>query len=346
MSCSPVKFRPIFKERIWGSDRLKRLYGKELPADAVIGESWELADLPDDKSVVANGPWSGMNVRQLLGEHGQELGFTQEQCEFPFGLLIKFLDANNVLSVQVHPDGQACRKFPEAQLKTECWYVLEAQSDSVIYRGLKPDVSREKLQQALTDGNVEELMEKYPVKKGDFHFLPAGTIHALGAGVVVAEIQTPSDTTYRLYDWNRLDSQGRSRPLHIEQALESIHYTYSGCTPPTGNKTHNSPGDTAQILKEIANKLGSAKLLVDCPYFSVVYLLMDENTPRQFNSNIPFVMIALSGSGIVGNNGDPENGCQYNAGDTILIPATAKGCLAVRQSGQFLLTCLGPVKVK
>jgi len=337
MHYSPIKFKPIFKQRIWGSNRLKRLFNKDLPPDELIGESWELADLPDDKSKIADGPIAGMDIRQLLNEHGLALGFTDEQCKSPFGLLIKFLDANDVLSVQVHPDDKASGLFTGARPKTECWYVLEAEPDSVIYRGLKPQVNREKLTKSLNEGNVEKLMNVYPARKGDFHFLPAGTIHALGAGVVVAEIQTPSDTTYRLYDWNRKDKQGRGRELHIEQALTSIHYSDN---PPTDDKVIGAKSDEHKTLINIGNSLGKASLLVKCPYFSVAYVSY-ENGLREFSSGIPYIMIALSGNGDIYNKDDLDGHCEYNAGDTMLIPAIRSGGLNARQAGESLLVRLG-----
>ncbi|MBN2210943.1 MAG: hypothetical protein JW709_06065, partial [Sedimentisphaerales bacterium] len=146
----PVKLQPIYKERIWGGDGLARLYGKNLPKGQKIGESWELADLPEGQSFVANGDFAGLTMRQLFTNHGWELGFNNEQIQPPFGLLIKFLDAQDDLSVQVHPDAQACKKFSGARLKTECWYVLNAKPGSCIYKGLRPGVTRDQFAQAIT----------------------------------------------------------------------------------------------------------------------------------------------------------------------------------------------------
>jgi mannose-6-phosphate isomerase len=343
MNNVPMKFRPIYKERIWGGDRLQSLFDKDLPAGTKIGESWELADLPADCSVVAEGPWAGKTLREILDEHGRDLGFTSEQCEHPFGLLIKFLDANDVLSVQVHPDENACRQFEGARLKTECWYVLQAQPDSVIYLGLKPGIGRDRLAQAIEAGNVEKLMEVYPAKKGDFHFLPAGTIHALGAGVMVAEIQTPSDTTYRLYDWNRVDAQGYSRQLHLEQALASVHYTDS---PPTAADTLPTDGEISSPLQQSAEKLGKTHSLVDCPYFSVVHLSLEKTGRRVYEMSLPVVMMVLSGTGMVGNVENAEVAWFYHPGDTILIPNMEEAFFHIKQPGECLWVSLGPVKVK
>jgi len=313
----------------------------------MIGESWELADLADDKSLVSDGPLAGMTIRALLDEHGPALGFTTAQCVRPFGLLIKFLDANDVLSVQVHPDENVCRLFPDAQLKTECWYVLDAESGSVIYRGLIPGVNREKLLEALKEQCVEDFMAVYPARNGDFHYLPAGTIHALGAGVVVAEIQTPSNTTYRLYDWNRRDSQGHGRPLHIEQALASVHYTdkpeSTELNPPTGPGVIGPNQPQVSGLQSLAEQFGTAKHLLDCPHFSVVHVMYSPGD-REIQLDRPIVMICLEGTGTLVNQNLPEHPCTYQKGDTILWPALSAGIIKSPQSGTYLLTCLGPEK--
>ena len=358
MKYPPIKFKPIYKPKIWGADRLKRLLGKEIPAGEAIGESWELADLTDDKSVVADGHFSGMNIRGVLESHGVAMGFTEKECEFPFGLLIKFLDANQVLSVQVHPDSNSARLFDGAKPKYECWYVIDAEPGSVIYRGLKPGIGRKELEIALTEGNLAQMMQVYQAKKGDVHYLPAGTIHALGAGVVVAEIQTPSDTTYRLYDWGRLDSAGLSRELHIEKALASIHYT---ATPPAENQIDNSRKDDElcrayppaadshnistdkryDVLQNTGIQLGVAENIIKCPYFNMFHLSMSQEGTRSFSGGIPWVLIALSGTGTVFNSNDPDNGCEYSPGDTILIPQMTKGYMKISNPSLCLMVSLG-----
>ena len=260
----PIKFKPIFKQRIWGSDRLKTLFGKELPPGVPIGESWELADLPDNRSQAANGPLAGMDIRQILEAHGKAMGFTDSQIAEPFGLLIKILDANDTLSVQVHPDQAACTMFPGAQMKTECWFVIDAQPDSILYIGLKPGIGKDDLKKAIENNTLDQIMQAYPARKGDFHFLPAGTIHAIGAGIIIAETHTPSDSTYRVYDWDRTDSRGRRRQLHIDQALASIHFTD---TPPTADNLSTKNNNLNNPLVDIANHIGPTKDLLTCPYF-------------------------------------------------------------------------------
>ena len=338
MSIEPLKFVPILKERLWGCDRLARLFDKTSGlAAGPIGESWELVDLPDDCSVVADGPLAGLSLRQVLTAHGESIGFTASQCNPPFGLLIKFLDAGQNLSVQVHPGQNACKLFPGARLKTECWYVLDAEDNSFIYRGLRPGTARRQLTDAIAAGTVEGLLERFEARKGDFHFLPAGTVHALGSGVLVAEIQTPSDTTFRLFDWNRRDSAGNARELHIDQALESIDLF--GCNRPT-DKNRCNGGD---LLLDIASQLGPARLLADCEYFSVVHVKMPAGKAA-FCRPFPVVMMILSGAGRLDSVERTHGNLRYEPADTILLPVCAdqKCVIDADQPGEALLVCLGP----
>ncbi len=331
-----MKFAPVFHERIWGADNLKKIYNKPLPANTKIGESWELSDLPGNRTKVQNGPWQGLDLRELLDNHFQEIGLTQEQAADPFGLFIKFLDADDVLSVQVHPDKEACKLFPNAALKTECWYVLDAKPGAKIYQGLKPNIGPDQLAQALKNGTVDQLLVAHEVKKGDFHHLPAGTIHALGAGVLVAEIQTPSDTTFRVFDWNRTDANGKSRELHVEQALASIHYT-NGYGPA---EDHNVPVNPKGPLAQLAAALGDAKPLVDCDFFSVALSTMAKGI-RKFTIEQTTFMIALDCAGTLGSG---KLALDFVPGDTILLPQTEQADINVTQPGQCMITCLGPVK--
>ena len=221
MQVYPLKFRPIYKQRIWGGQKLREFFGKDIPPFEKIGESWELADLPNGKSVIANGKLAGQTLNSVIEKYPKEITGNENFCG-PFPLLIKLLDAEDILSVQVHPDEQTCRRMGTGEPKTECWYIISAAKGAFIYKGLKKDVGKEQFAEAIKKGNVAELLKKVPVKQGECHFLPAGTAHSIGAGLLIAEIQMPSDTTYRVFDWNRVDDTGKHRQLHIEQALESI----------------------------------------------------------------------------------------------------------------------------
>ena len=215
----PLKFKPIFKHRIWGGQNLREMFGKDLPEGEKIGESWELADLPNDKTLIANGDLTGQTLMSAIGKYTQEIT-GREYFAGPFPLLIKLLDAQDILSVQVHPDEQTCRRLGEGEPKTECWYIISAERNAYIYKGLKKGVTKALFTEAIIDGDAADLLAKIPVEAGQCHFLPAGTAHAIGPGLLIVEIQLPSDTTYRVFDWNRLDESGKPRQLHIKQALE------------------------------------------------------------------------------------------------------------------------------
>jgi len=339
-----VRFVPILVERVWGSERLKDLFGKAVPKGRKIGESLELCDVAGVYSVVADGPLVGLTLRELLEKHGREFGFRQEQQVEPFGLLVKLLDANEVLSVQVHPDETAAARWPGARAKTECWYVLTAEAGSVIYHGLKEGVDRGMLERSLREGGVEELLRVHEAKAGDFFFVPAGTVHALGAGVTVAEMQTPSGTTFRLYDWDR-----GTRELHVEQALASVHFGEQVGYPPTAGQsrpTETGYPPTARPLLDAGNCLGQAKALLESAYFSVVHVRAERCGVRAFKAAEPMVMMVLSGGGSVRVGGSDGYMCGYGTGDTLLVPATAGGEVTVAKAGEWLLAGLGPGQVR
>ena len=222
-----LRFVPILKEKVWGGRALER-WGCALPPDASVGESWELADLAETSvsgggggsaiSVVAEGPHEGKTIRDLLGASGEAiLGATAPGEGGAFPLLVKLLHARTNLSVQVHPSPAYAAAHPDAHLKTETWFVLEAEEGAAIYAGLAPGAEPSDLPDAAAEGRLEPLLRRVPVRAGDCIHLPSGALHALGAGVVVAEVQTPSDTTFRLYDWGRT-----GRELHIEQTMACL----------------------------------------------------------------------------------------------------------------------------
>jgi len=223
----PYKTVPIFKDNIWGGHNLRRL-GKNAPL-ARIGESWELSTLPGNENLVANGSEQGQSLKTLVTRYGRFMlgqtldGTLIERRDVPF--LLKFIDANDNLSIQVHPDDKYAALHENGKSgKTEMWYVLDAKPGAYVIHGLKANYSVQELQSAVKKKRLLEIVRKVPVKKGDVVFIPAGTIHALTEGIVVAEIQQHSDLTYRLYDYDRVDDQGRRRPLHIRQALDVLSY--------------------------------------------------------------------------------------------------------------------------
>ena len=222
MALYPTVFQPIFKERVWGGRTLERLYGKRLPAGVPIGESWEISDRPGDESIIANGSHAGRTLRWLMEEHASELLGEAAAAGDRFPLLCKILDAREKLSLQVHPPAHAADL---GEPKTEMWYIAAADPGAELFVGLKPGTTREVFAQAIHDRRVAECFHRIPVRAGDTMFLPSGRVHAIGAGLVIFEIQQNSDTTFRVYDWDRPGLDGRPRDLHIEQSLTSIDFT-------------------------------------------------------------------------------------------------------------------------
>ena len=296
MDVYPYRLKAIYREKIWGGRNLERLFGRRLPAGKQIGESWELADLPEGVSEVANGPAAGTPLTDLTGRLGEALlGKARPTGDGRFPLLLKLLDANDILSLQVHPDADAVRAIGGgAALKTECWYVVESR-DGTIYKGVRPGVTPEPFRRAVEADRVEQLVRDVPVAVGDFHFLPAGTVHALGAGVVVAEVQTPSDTTYRVTDW------GRGREIHVDRSMQCIHF---------------EPAD------DIAPGAGGETLLVT-EFFTVARRSAAAGLPRSLPDGRCTALMMLSAEGYVAlhHTSGVESITPLRAGDTLLVPA-------------------------
>jgi mannose-6-phosphate isomerase len=219
----PFTFRPIFKERVWGGRELERLYHKPLPPGAPIGESWEISDRPGDASVITNGTLAGKDLRWLMENHAADLLGEARPQGGRFPLLIKILDAQDKLSLQVHPPPAKAAEL-SGEPKTEMWYVAEAIPGAELYVGLKRGITRAEFEQRIKAGTVAECFHRVSVRRGDAMFLPSGRVHALGAGLIIFEIQQNSDTTYRVFDWDRLGLDGKPRELHIPQSLASIDF--------------------------------------------------------------------------------------------------------------------------
>lgn len=248
----PLRFQPIFQHYLWGGTRLAGLLGKDC-GHRPTAESWELVDHRDGQSRVLGGPWSGLSLRELLIQSGEQIlgegdwrkinapGLPAAlQGRFP--LLFKFLDSQLDLSVQVHPDDrQGSRLNPPDRGKTEAWYVMHAEADAKIFAGLRPGVDRQRLLAALGANQLETVLHSFTPQVGDLIFIPAGTVHALGAGLVVAEIQQSSNTTFRLYDWNRVDVDGNPRPLHVSQSLEVINFQQGPVEPIRPSRLATNP---------------------------------------------------------------------------------------------------------
>lgn len=221
---APLSFEPLFREYIWGARRLGSVLGKPIGNAPRYAESWEIVDHGDDQSVVAQGPLAGQTLSELLRTQAADVLGPELACD-RFPLLLKYLDCDRVLSVQVHPDDAYAQRMTPPDLgKTEAWYIIAAEPGSLIYAGLKSGVGPQELRDACAAGRTEDVLHTLQPSAGDCVFIPAGTVHALGSGLLVAEIQQSSDTTFRLFDWNRVDDAGNSRPLHVSQAIEVTDY--------------------------------------------------------------------------------------------------------------------------
>lgn len=319
----PLRFQPILKERAWGGRRLAEL-GKSLPTEELVGESWDLADLPtsipDGRSVVAQGAHSGETLHDLLNSHGDSiLGALNLADTGGFPLLVKFLDAEDNLSVQVHPDANYARNHPGAFLKSETWYVLDAAPGACVYRGVHPDVDRETFQKAILDGTALECMVKLPAEPGDCIRLPSGTCHALGGGVLAAEIQTPSDTTFRVWDWNRNDP---NRPLHIEQAMEAMHF---GAQQADAASARVATADIPAVERDGV----SSRRICTMDEFTIDLIDLDANATANAikGDDTPVVVVCVKGTGRVTSSAGEA---RFHKGDVVLVPA--RGCDASIES--------------
>ncbi len=307
MSLYPLKFTPIAKETIWGGNKLQEELNKDFSPEKKIGESWEISGVPKDISVVANGALKGKNLSELIQDYsGQLLGNKNAQkfkSEFP--LLIKFIDANDVLSIQVHPDDELAKKRHNSFGKTEMWYVLAAEKESNLIVGFNQQVDQNLYQQKLEAGKLEEILNVEQVEKGSTYFIPAGRVHAIGKGILVAEIQQTSDITYRMYDWNRTDAQGHGRELHTKLALDAIDYSLE-----------------ERYETQYADSLNQSSQLATCEYFTTNKLTFDQEIKKDYSKLDSFVIyMCLDGEFEIEY---ATGNITLEKGETILIPAKLK----------------------
>ena len=318
MSLYPLKFKPRLVEKIWGGRKLETVLGKPLPPGKTIGESWEIYDFPPGivdqsaqwvSSEVANGPLAGQSLHQLLVQYGADLyGDVPLLDGRQFPILIKYLDAREDLSLQVHPTREYADTHPGAHLKTEAWYVMEHDPDARLYRGLAPSASEQSFRAAIQNGTVLQQVSALPVKPGQCFFLPSGTVHALGAGILVAEVQTPSDTTFRIYDFDRLEN-GKPRKMHIEEAMECIDF--SNTSQPTQRRAH-----TAGFFTTVTQ-------LVSSDFFKLEKVRFVEGVEEAVPYDQPVVWMMLEGQAEVRVSG-LDQPVPISRGETLLLPARMK----------------------
>ena len=301
MNIYPLQFKPIFKERIWGGTKLKTVLNKTIP-EGKIGESWELSTVPGDVSIVANGEYKNLNLNELIQQFPEAiLGKTViKNFGTKFPLLFKFLDAREDLSIQVHPNDELAKKRHNSFGKTEMWYVVQADANANLIVGFKENSSQEEYMKNLDNKKVLSLLDTHKVTNGDVFFLETGTVHAIGAGTVIAEIQQTSDITYRIYDFDRIDDNGNARELHTELALDAINYQK------TNSKIHYS---------DIKNK---SNTMVNCPFFTTNSIPLDGKMEIQKTQDSFVVYMCVEGFFTLHYNNTIYH---YRLGDTVLLPA-------------------------
>ena len=300
MKYYPLQFEPILKERIWGGEKLKTVLHKPITSK-ITGESWELSTVECDISIVANGEWKGKSLTTLIDECPNEILGTKVHARFgkQFPLLFKYLDAREDLSVQVHPNDELAKKRHHSFGKTEMWYIMQANEDAKIIVGFKEKSNPTEYLENLKNKTLLSILDDVKVHAGDVFFLEAGTVHAIGAGLVVAEIQQTSDITYRLYDFDRVDANGKTRELHVDLALEAINY----------NKI--------QTKKEYTKNLNQSNEVVDCPYFTTNFIPLDGEISISKSGETFTVYMCMEGSFEIEYNNSKT---QYVKGETVLLP--------------------------
>ena len=319
-----LEFKPILKRRRWGGRRLGTVLGKPIGDADDYAESWDIADHNQDQSVVLNGSDQGETLNELVRSKKVEMLGIHAGRE-PFPLLVKFLDAHDRLSVQVHPNDEQAREFqPQESGKTEAWIILKADPHSVIYAGLKPEVTRETLEAHLKAGTVESCLHCFQVSPGDCVFIPAGTVHAIGEGILLAEIQQSSDLTFRLFDWGRLGSDGNPREVHIEESLQCIDFDRGPVEPVVPHVVSTSGSDVEELVR--------------CDYF-VIRRHRTGNPFSIVHDNRFHILMMLQGNAalICGNHRK-----HVSMGSTVLMPADASDVRVVPESEIILLETFLP----
>jgi len=303
----PIQFNPIYKEKPWGGNKLKTILNKNIPSNKT-GESWEVSTVPNNISKVSFGYFKNKSLQDLLEQYKEKLIGKKNWSLFGknFPLLIKFIDAADDLSIQVHPDDQMAEKLHNSFGKNEFWYVLQADKDAYLYIGFKEGVNKDIYLKHLQEGNLENILHKIPVQAGDSYYIPAGTVHAIGKGVLLAEVQQTSDITYRIYDWNRTGLDGKPRELHTALALQAINF-----------KAHPDKKIEANIKT---------------PYFKIKKQTTHSNSTQDISTIDSFVILINIGEGIF-----KIDGAKFEKGTVLLLPAYKKKYFVeVLKSGDFL----------
>lgn len=316
-SIYPFKFKPILKERIWGGTKLATVLNKDSKSN-LIGESWEVSDVQGDASVIINGPLKGMSLNELLTLLGPDLigekNFKIFQNKFP--ILIKFIDAKQDLSIQLHPNDQLASKRHDSFGKTEMWYVMQADKDAHLIVDFNQEMDKDKYLKHLKNKTLPSILNYEKVKEGDTYFIEVGRVHAIGAGVMLAEIQQTSDITYRLYDWDRVDAKGNSRELHNDLAIDAINF--------------NMPNNYKINYSKVQNR---SNQMVTCPYFTTNYIELSKPLKKINNLDSFMLYMCVDGEAKIKTEFGTES---IKKGETLLVPACIKNYLVVSNSCKLL----------
>lgn len=309
-----LKLKPACKDYIWGGNKLKSEFGKETSMD-ILAETWELSTHPDGPSIIANGTLAGTSFRKYVQENSSRVLGTNCDKFDDFPILIKFIDAQDNLSIQVHPNNEYAQKHENQYGKTEVWYIVDCKPDSYIYFGMAKEITKKDFQTRIENNTLLEVLNKVPVKKGEVYFIEAGTIHAICKDIIIAEIQQNSNVTYRVYDYDRRDKEGNSRELHIQKAMDVTN------------------------LKPVSKQKNNHGHLSQCAYFTVDKIELNHNTfqkPR--NSETFFHVLVVEGEGDIQVD---HSKLSYVKGDSFFLPASQKGeisHLTLTGTGTLLLT--------
>ena len=316
----PLLFETSLFPIVWGGNRLRQMKGMP-PSCEPVGESWEVSAVPGKESVVLNGDLAGKNLRELCQQYGADLlgGAVQKKFGNEFPMLIKFIDAESDLSIQVHPDDSVAMERHGSMGKTEMWYVVDAKPGTYLYAGFSKSITSEEYRHRVEDGTICEVLAKHPIRMGDAFFIPAGRVHAICGGALIAEVQQSSDITYRIYDYGRLGLDGKPRQLHIEEAKEAIDYKLD-----------------AEYRSAYQPCLNQEVQLASCPYFTTHLLEIDKPYQKNWSDSDGFlIVICLSGKAILKTDGS----IQLSQGETALVPASAEWIEFIPEgSAKFLLS--------
>jgi len=319
MKLYPLKFKTIFKEKIWGGNKIKTILGKDISPLKNCGETWELSSVPGNISIVNEGELMGYSLTALIDRYKENLVGNRIYQKFgsELPLLIKFIDANQDLSIQVHPGDKLAKLKHDSFGKTEMWYIIQADDNSTLISGFNKSITKEEYVTKFNNGEILEVLNQIPVMNNDMFFIPAGRIHTIGKGLLLAEIQQTSDITYRIYDYDRIDDQGNKRELHNDLALEAIDFSV-----------------TNNLQLDVTKKINQPNAVVTCPYFTTNKFEIEGSVHRNFNQLDSFIIyIVLEGKVSISL---PGHETEINKGEVLLIPSVFKEFEISSSKGKLL----------